>query len=299
MEFKTANREWVKNAAIIFLAVLLVLTFFSNTIMNRSLVEVATARVTDGNIVAKVRGTGTVTASGKHQVKATKTRPVRSVMVKAGQEVQTGDVLFILGEGDGDELEQAEQTLRELRVSYQKAALSLPTFDYTAQNRAVSDAEKALDAADEKCVEAQKLYDDMFEKYGNKELAAQLAEALTQLQNAEDTMYQAQDAYNDRYQKAYKAVVDAQTAYDDAVKNGISGDDLKPYEDTLTEAEKTLSGMSEESDPLLARYLSGDVLPSDKRGWTLVQADGLSLGWAKGDGQMLKNHYPKALRRPV
>lgn len=30
-------------------------------------------------------------------------------MVKAGQEVQTGDVLFILGEGDGDELEQAEQ----------------------------------------------------------------------------------------------------------------------------------------------------------------------------------------------
>ena len=96
MEFKTANREWVKNAAIIFLAVLLVLTFFSNTIMNRSLVEVATARVTDGNIVAKVRGTGTVTASGKHQVKATKTRTVRSVMVKAGQEVQTGDVLFIL-----------------------------------------------------------------------------------------------------------------------------------------------------------------------------------------------------------
>ena len=46
-------------------------------------------------------------------------------------------------------------------------------------------------------------------------------------------------------------MVDAQTAYDDAVKNGISGDDLKPYEDTLTEAEKTLSGMSEESDPLL------------------------------------------------
>ena len=53
-------------------------------------------------------------------------------------------------------------------MSYQKAALSLPTFDYTTQNRAVSDAEKALNAADEKCVEAQKLYDDMFEKYGNK-----------------------------------------------------------------------------------------------------------------------------------
>ena len=35
METKAKNRDWVKNAAIIFLAVLLVLTFFSNTIMNR------------------------------------------------------------------------------------------------------------------------------------------------------------------------------------------------------------------------------------------------------------------------
>ena len=41
------------------------------------------------------------------------------------------------------------------------------------------------------------------------------------------------------------------------------------------------------------------AMPSGRRGWTLVQADGLSLGWAKGDGNQLKNHYPKALRRPV
>ena len=35
-EEKKFKRGWVKNVAIIFLAVLLVLTFFSNTIMNRS-----------------------------------------------------------------------------------------------------------------------------------------------------------------------------------------------------------------------------------------------------------------------
>ena len=38
---KRGRRDWVKNAIIIFLAVLLVLTFFSNTIMNYSLPEVA------------------------------------------------------------------------------------------------------------------------------------------------------------------------------------------------------------------------------------------------------------------
>ena len=44
-------------------------------------------------------------------------------------------------------------------------------------------------------------------------------------------------------------------------------------------------------------YLHGEVLPCEKRGWCLVQVDGYSIGWGKGDGNMLKNHYPKGLRR--
>ena len=44
-------------------------------------------------------------------------------------------------------------------------------------------------------------------------------------------------------------------------------------------------------------YLHGDVLPCANRGWCLVQVDGYSIGWGKGDGNTLKNHYPKGLRR--
>ena len=44
-------------------------------------------------------------------------------------------------------------------------------------------------------------------------------------------------------------------------------------------------------------YLHGDVLPLEIRGWCLVLTDGYSIGWGKGDGQQLKNHYPKGLRR--
>lgn len=44
-------------------------------------------------------------------------------------------------------------------------------------------------------------------------------------------------------------------------------------------------------------YLHGETVPSDKTGWCLVQADGYSIGWGKGDGNVLKNHYPKGLRR--
>ena len=122
------NREWVKNAAIVFLAVLLVLTFFSNTIMNRSLPEVATQDVTDGAIVSKVRGSGTVTANGNNQVKMEKTRVIRAVMVKAGQKVEVGDVLFVLGEGDSAEIEAAQDQLRQLKLNYDQTVAGATNY---------------------------------------------------------------------------------------------------------------------------------------------------------------------------
>ena len=46
----------------------------------------------------------------------------------------------------------------------------------------------------------------------------------------------------------------------------------------------------------IAAYLRGEAIPGQQSGWTLVQADGLSLGWVKGSAGTLKNHFPKALR---
>ncbi len=44
-------------------------------------------------------------------------------------------------------------------------------------------------------------------------------------------------------------------------------------------------------------YLHGEVIPGKVKGWCLVQAGGYSIGWGKGDGNQIKNHYPKGLRR--
>ena len=49
--------------------------------------------------------------------------------------------------------------------------------------------------------------------------------------------------------------------------------------------------------PEIRAYLHGDVLPCAARGWCLVKAGSYSLGWGKGDGARLKNHYPKGLRK--
>jgi len=58
-------------------------------------------------------------------------------------------------------------------------------------------------------------------------------------------------------------------------------------------AVQNLSGDSKE----IEIYLKGGVLSSLQKGWCLVTVDGFSIGWGKGDGKVLKNHYPKGLRK--
>ena len=83
MEQKVKKRTWVKDVAIIFLAVMLVLTFFSNTILNRSLPEAANALVQPGTIDSKVRISGTVEARENYDVTISQSRKVASVAVTA------------------------------------------------------------------------------------------------------------------------------------------------------------------------------------------------------------------------
>ena len=45
-------------------------------------------------------------------------------------------------------------------------------------------------------------------------------------------------------------------------------------------------------------WVRGETLAKEgEKGWTLVLADGFSLGWGKQSGGTLKNHYPKGLRQ--
>ena len=115
------RREWVKTAAIIFLSVLLVLTFFSNTIMNYSLPEVAAQYVQSGTITAKIRGTGVVESGDPYNVMVNETRKVASVAVKAGDTVQKGDVLVYLEDQESDELKAAQEALDTARDNVETA----------------------------------------------------------------------------------------------------------------------------------------------------------------------------------
>ncbi len=170
----TKRREWVKNAAIIFLTVMLLLTFFSNTIMNYSLPEVATQYVQTGTITAKVRGTGKVEAADPYNVIAKESRVITSVAVKQGDTVEKDQVIYYLEEAESDELTKAEQELEELELTYMKglfgANVSSEIISKVANGNVdsfselqakVTDMQNRLEAAKKRVEECQKNVDNL------------------------------------------------------------------------------------------------------------------------------------------
>lgn len=162
MEEQTVKkRGWVKNAAIVFLSVMLVLTFFSNTIRNHSLPEVATANVTSGTINSRIRGTGTVTAGESYDVILKQTRKVETVYVKVGDTVSVGDVLFLLSDADSSELKSAQDELDSLRLSYQKMLLNVTEADYARANREIQKTRESLEKAKEQMAANEVTQDEL------------------------------------------------------------------------------------------------------------------------------------------
>lgn len=140
------KREIIKNVLIVFLIIMLILTFCSNTIMNKSLAEITTETATSGKLTERIRGSGLVESNQSYDVKIDGNKVIDTIMIKTGQEVKKDDVLFTIGTEESEELETAENSLIALELEYQKALLVVPE-DYSAENQAISNARDDLNTA--------------------------------------------------------------------------------------------------------------------------------------------------------
>ncbi|MGN0664999.1 MAG: HlyD family efflux transporter periplasmic adaptor subunit [Huintestinicola sp.] len=144
-ENTSGRKDVIKNIAIIFLAVLLVLTFFSNTIMNYSLPQVSATYVGPGTISEQIRGSGTITAGEKYDVIFDQSRVIKSVKVKQGDTVKAGDVLFALEDTESTELTEAQDKLDTMELDYKKALLTFSAkTGYGSDQLEISDAQEEL-----------------------------------------------------------------------------------------------------------------------------------------------------------
>ena len=214
------RKDKVKNVAIVFLSVMLVLTFFSNSILNRALPEVATAYVQYNTITEKVRGNGTVMADDPYKVVVKDTRTIESVAVKVGDEVMKDQVLFYLEDAESEELTAKEkeveakedeidakrEELDQETLNYMTAILSVDISNPAFQNiqndniASVTAYQAQIEASRQKVESAQKTVDDLkrqllivgMEPESNIDAEKQLAAAEEALKNAETRLNEAQ-----------------------------------------------------------------------------------------------------------
>ena len=212
------KREWVKTAAIIFLSVMLVLTFFSNTIMNYSLPEVATQYVESGTITAKIRGSGVVESGNPYNVEVKESRKVSQVAVKVGDQVEKDAVLMYLEDAESTELQEAKTQLESLQAEYNKAIVASDT------SASIIDKVQTGNVTSTESKVAQ------IDAYNNK---------IDGLQNSID-------AYNNRI-----AEIDAQLG-----KLGDASDDIAPFQQAVNYCQAELSKITSWIDTSKAKLES-------------------------------------------
>ncbi len=214
---KRGKRDWVKNAIIIFLAVLLVLTFFSNTIMNYSLPEVAAQYPQSTTLTTKIRGTGTVESAQSYNVTVQETRTVATVNVKKGDTIAAGDTLLTLDATESQELQDARANLASLKLEYEKLQLPKNEEGAAAQAASLSQAQTAVSKAESDLATAQK-YESDLKWYQDQEASAK-ATLATKNQNKE---YYASLVENLSSQTSEESVENANSEYLSA-KNRLDG----------------------------------------------------------------------------
>ncbi len=210
MDFEK-RKNWIKNAIIVFLIILLLLTFFSNTIMNHSLPQVVCKYVESGTVTTKIRESGVVESKDPYEVSIKQNMEVVSIAVKVGDEVQQGDVLMKLSAEESSDIKAAEDALKQAQRDYndklrkivEDAAKNntsgvINTGNYAANLTAASDNVKMAQAAmDNKQKEIDEETRNIEKLKLQLESSGSYADESAKYAAAEKIFNDAEDAYND------------------------------------------------------------------------------------------------------
>lgn len=284
----TNRRGWVKNAIIIFLIIMLILTFFSNTIMNYSLPEVAAQYTQSGSITSKIRTNATVKANSVHKITIDESRNVLSVAVKEGQDVKAGDVLFYLEDAESTQLKTARETLASLEKQYKLKQLE-SGVDYYSDELAISQKRDELD-------KAQKALEKI---EGNSALLETLNVEIKQLTNEQKQLNKIISAYNKQIaelnSKAADASLDGESTADRIASATVKLDVAKQaYEQATAKKEATAAALEAAENEYLLATEAYEALSPD--GSTSAQALNEQIAALQKTIKRYKEDYQLAIK---
>lgn len=275
------RKDKVKNVAIVFLSVMLVLTFFSNSILNRALPEVATAYVQYNTITEKVRGNGTVMADDPYKVVVKDTRTIESVAVKVGDEVVKDQVLFYLEDAESEELtakekevEEKEKALDDLILNYTTSILSGDisgeAFSNIRNNNiaSVTAYQAKIEAAKQKVKSAEDTLLSLERQRAaasggsseNMDIETEKAVAQINKSNAETKMSEAQANVTAIQQKMDSLEAEMEAVLGEAAGTDVGIDDINGK---LVELQNTIDGNEDTTGSVKAYQKTKEALTTD------------------------------------
>lgn len=272
-----SRRAWIKNAAIIFLVILLLLTFFSNTILNYSLPEVSAQYTSSGTLSTAIKASGTVKANASYNVVyeadaadsadgVAQTRKVVSVFVKEGQTVEKDAPILELKGGASEQLKSAQDEYDKLKREYDLGILGDNVSNITS-DKTISDAQKALENAKDELAKLQKNYNDLLSGVDTTTI---LQNQISALEDTIENLTDQQTAMTDKITEVNSIISEAKALIEkDILSNQTVAEKLAAAEEEYNSISSEYDTLKKETDFYKERLdeikkVSGDVTEANK-----------------------------------
>ena len=146
----SARRSRVVKAMVAFVAVLALLTFFSNTLMNLTIPKVMGAYASRGNLSYSNSARGTITVENQTEVKGLEGRTVDQVKVTNYDTVQAGDTILTLKPiEESEDLQSKRDRLKQLERDAEYDSRTDNTTDFTSYYDSINMAKATLSDAED------------------------------------------------------------------------------------------------------------------------------------------------------
>ena len=272
-----SRRAWIKNAAIIFLVILLLLTFFSNTILNYSLPEVSAQYTSSGTLSTAIKASGTVKANASYNVVyeadaadsadgVAQTRKVVSVFVKEGQTVEKDAPILELKGGASEQLKSAQDEYDKLKREYDLAVIG-DTVSNLTSDKTISDAQKTLADAKDELAKLQKNYNDLLSGVDTTTI---LQNQISALEDTIENLTDQQTAMTDKITEVNSIISEAKALIEkDVLSNQTVAEKLAAAEEEYNSISSEYDTLKKETDFYKERLdeikkVSGDVTEANK-----------------------------------
>lgn len=272
-----SRRAWIKNAAIIFLVILLLLTFFSNTILNYSLPEVSAQYTSSGTLSTAIKASGTVKANASYNVVyeadaadsadgVAQTRKVVSVFVKEGQTVEKDAPILELKGGASEQLKSAQDEYDKLKREYDLAVIG-DTVSNLTSDKTISDTQKTLADAKDELAKLQKNYNDLLSGVDTTTI---LQNQISAVEDAIENLTDQQTAMTDKITEVNAIISEAKALIEkDILSNQTVAEKLAAAEEEYNSISSEYDTLKKGTDFYKERLdeikkVSGDVTEANK-----------------------------------